>query len=50
MVEDHTAKNVSLDLFVIGNPLLDISIYREERSLLDKYRLKFGHACLADEQ
>jgi len=32
---------------VIGNPLLDISVWPTENTLLDKYGLKAGEACLA---
>jgi len=34
-------------LLIIGNPLLDISIDMNDNSLLDKYNLGHGLACLA---
>lgn len=38
-------------IFFIGNPLLDISIELSDKSLLEKYKLEMGQACLAtDEQ
>jgi adenosine kinase len=39
-----------IDLFVIGNPLLDISVWENDNNLLEKYSLKLGDACLANEQ
>jgi adenosine kinase len=35
------------DIFVIGNPLLDISGYYQDDALLTKYGFEKGAACLA---
>lgn len=37
------------DIFVIGNPLLDISGYYADDAMLTKYNLQKGAACLAEE-
>jgi sugar/nucleoside kinase (ribokinase family) len=42
--------NAQKQLFVIGNPLLDISIELNDNALLDKYELQHGHASLAGEK
>jgi len=39
-----------IDLMVIGNPLLDISVMCNDNTLLDKYGMKSGEACLASEE
>ena len=36
--------------FIIGNPLLDISIELPDATLLDKYELQAGHASLASDK
>jgi len=41
---------MSKQLFIIGNPLLDISIELKDKALLDKYELQAGHASLAGEK
>jgi adenosine kinase len=45
-----TKENNELDLFVIGNPLLDICVWENDTAVLDKYKLKLGDACLASEE
>jgi hypothetical protein len=45
-----TKENTGLDLFVIGNPLLDICVWENDTVVLDKYNLKLGDACLATEE
>lgn len=42
-------ENQEIDLLVIGNPLLDISVFVEDTKLLEKYGLEAGMACLASE-
>ena len=37
-------------LFLIENPLLDISVELNDNTLLDKYELQRGMACLATEK
>ena len=37
-------------LFVIENPLLDIQVQMSDKSILDKYELGLGMACLAEEK
>jgi len=37
------------DIFVIGNPLLDISGYYEDKTICEKYNIGLGAACLAEE-
>jgi adenosine kinase len=41
---------MSKQLFVIGNPLLDISIELHDNAILDKYELQAGHASLAGDK
>jgi len=43
-------ENQEIDLLVIGNPLLDISVFCDDSKLLDKYKLEHGMACLASEE
>jgi len=40
----------SKHIFVIGNPLLDISIEVKDTKILDKYELQRGLASLAGEK
>lgn len=42
-------QNQAGHIFFIGNPLLDISVEAEDNSILDKYGLEHGQACLASE-
>jgi hypothetical protein len=37
-------------LFLIGNPLLDISVELKDNTILDKYELVHGQASLAGEK
>jgi hypothetical protein len=37
-------------LFMIGNPLLDISVECPDNKVLDKYELQHGQASLANEK
>jgi len=39
--------NTECDIFVIGNPLLDISINYNGKELCEKYKIECGAACLA---
>jgi len=48
MVEQNAAGEC--DIFVIGNPLLDISGYYTDDAVLTKYKLEKGLACLATEE
>ena len=34
--------SLELDLFVIGNPMLDISVYETDDALLKKYNIEKG--------
>ena len=43
---DATNKHI----FVIGNPLLDISVEVSDNSILDKYELQHGAASLAGDK
>jgi adenosine kinase len=38
------------EIFFIENPLMDISKEFSEDSILVKYKLQHGHACLASEE
>ena len=48
-MESTGGSKQEIDLFVIGNPLLDISVWENDNTLLDKYGLKMAEACLASE-
>jgi hypothetical protein len=37
-------------LFMIGNPLLDISVECNDNAILEKYGLEHGQASLANEK
>ena len=43
-------ENKKKHLFLIGNPLLDMSIETSDNSLIDKYGLQLGQASLATEK
>jgi hypothetical protein len=45
--ESSTDGVIDVDLFVIGNPMLDISVYEKDDTLLAKYKIEKGSQCLA---
>jgi len=40
----------SIDMVMFGNPVFDISVDDPERTVMNKYSLELGMACLANEQ